>query len=56
MREIPKKDIFIVRADTEAMSLMMKICKNPRPGAVICVTDKEFAALKDDVIRIGVNW
>jgi len=53
MPELDKKDCFIVDGSNEAArSLMTKLCKNARPGAVILVTNEEFECLKNSVIRI----
>jgi len=55
MPELDKKDVFIVdKSNKAAKSLMMKLCKDCKPGAVIFVTDEEFAALKTGVIRLEV--
>ncbi len=51
MKELSKMDkYFVKKSDKAAMSVMMKLCKNSRPGAVICVTDEEFKALRESVI------
>lgn len=56
MPELEKKDCFIVRQeDKAAKELMIKLCRNAKPGSVIFVTDKEFNCLKDSVIRIEVQ-
>ena len=53
MRELPKIDrYFVKRSDAAAWSVMKKMCKNYRPGAVIPVTDEEFTALRKSVIII----
>lgn len=55
MKGLEKKDCFIVRKqDKAARELMIKLCKNAKPGSVIFVSDDEFNSLKDSVIRIEV--
>ena len=56
MAELNKKDIYIVKKDDKAAnSLMMKLAKNFKPGAVIFVTDDEFECLNKSVIRIDTD-
>lgn len=38
------------RNDEAAWNCMMKIIKNPKPGAVIPLTQEEFDALKESVL------
>ncbi len=53
MPELNKKDCFIVdESNQEAKGLMIKICKQAQPGAVIFVTHEEFECLNESVIRI----
>ena len=54
MSELPKKDVYIVNQDDKAAkSLMIKLCEQAKPGAVIFVTEEEFECLNGSVVRIA---
>lgn len=49
--EFDKQLVYAInRDDDAAWSCMMKIIKNPRPGAIIPLTQEEFDALKESVL------
>ena len=54
MIELPRLDrYFVKKSDKAAMSVMMKLCKNMKPGDVIAVTDDEFEALRHSIIIVA---
>lgn len=53
MPELEKKNVCVVDQSNEsARSLMMKLAKSAKPGAVIYVTEDEFEVLRTGVIQI----